>query len=335
VKVLHYIASKVWGGAEKSFTELCNSLSNNMDIIVVLPFENKIDSKLDSRIKVYHISNASRYSPLVYIQLLKIIKSNSPDIIHTHSAKASEIVYYLNKFIDFIQIATKRNTRKGKVFNKIKYVTAISKATKNSIDNDNVALIYNGVIRYPIEKYIKRCEEFSLLAIGGLDKIKGFDILIKEVSKLDIPFRLDIVGDGVEKKSLQNLINTLNLSDKVKLLGYREDIPSLISASSVVIISSYSEGFSRVVVESLFYGNLLISTKVGLSIEVLPNELLIEHNYIADKLIHIYQNQEFYDKLFDSLKEQYANHFELKNNINQYIEFYKKVLSSETDKEII
>jgi glycosyltransferase involved in cell wall biosynthesis len=333
MKILHYIASKVWGGAEKSFTELCNNLSQKMEIIVVLPYKNMIEDRLHKNIKIYYVSNGSRYQPLIYMQLLTIVKSNNPDIVHTHSAKASEIVYRLNKWVNFVHIATKRNVRKGKVFNKIKYVTAISKATKNSIINDNVALVYNGVIKYNIKKSPKQHHDFSILAVGGLDNIKGFDILINEVSKLNIPFRLDIAGDGIEKEYLQSLINRFNLSDRVKLIGYQEDIPSLISSSDVVVISSHSEGFSRVVVETLFYGKLLISTKVGLSVEVLPDELLVEQNNIEDKLMQIYKNKRFYYLLFDEIKQKYADSFELKNNINQYIEFYNKVLTIKNDKE--
>jgi len=331
MKILHYIASKVWGGAEKSFTELCNNLSQKMEIIVVLPYKNMIEDRLHKNIKIYYVSNGSRYQPLIYMQLLTIVKSNNPDIVHTHSAKASEIVYRLNKWVNFVHIATKRNVRKGKVFNKIKYVTAISKATKNSIINDNVALVYNGVIKYNIKKSPKQHHDFSILAVGGLDNIKGFDILINEVSKLNIPFRLDIAGDGIEKEYLQSLINRFNLSDRVKLIGYQEDIPSLISSSDVVVISSHSEGFSRVVVETLFYGKLLISTKVGLSVEVLPDELLVEQNNIEDKLMQIYKNKRFYYLLFDEIKQKYADSFELKNNINQYIEFYNKVLKNYGD----
>jgi len=327
VKVLHYIASKVWGGAEKSFTELCNQLSEEMEIIAVLPKENKIEERLNKKIKVYHVSNGSRYTPLLYWQLAKIIRREQPDIVHTHSAKASEIIYLLNKWMPFIQIATKRNTRKGKVFNKIYYVTAISKATRDSIANDHVALIYNGIMKHQVEKKPKENREFSLLAIGGLDRIKGFDILIEEVAKLDIPFKLKIVGDGVEQVHLQQLIDSLDLSEKVILTGYREDIPSLISASDVVIVSSHSEGFSRVVVETLFYGTMMVSTKVGLSPEVLPEALLVEQETIAEKLADVYRRQDFYRQMFDEVKQKYAGQFELKNNIAHYIEYYKEVLN--------
>ncbi len=48
------------------------------------------------------------------------------DIVHTHGAKATQITYLLNKISPFIHIATKHNTRKGKIFNKVKNVISVS-----------------------------------------------------------------------------------------------------------------------------------------------------------------------------------------------------------------
>ena len=327
MKVMQFIASKVWGGAEKSFAELCNELSKNIQIEVILLKENKIEERLNENIKIHILSSGSgRHNPLLYLEVLRFIKKSNPDIIHTHSAKASEIIYTLNKFVSLKQVATKRNPRKGKVFNKIEYVTAVSKDVVRSIDTQNVELIYNGLLRETTTPVKSVNPFFTLLAVGGLDKIKGFDILIEEVSKLDFPFRLNIVGEGEERGNLEKLIKHLDLSDKVMLLGYREDIPSLISAADLVVISSHSEGFGRVLVEALFYGKLAVSTKVGLSIEILPEELLIDDFEIAQKISAVYSNEEQYDRLFTQVKKIRTEAFLLENNIQKYIDYYKRIL---------
>ncbi len=327
MKILQFIASKVWGGAEKSFAELCNELSKSIQIEVVLFKENKIEERLNEKIKVYILSSGtSRHNPLLYFEILRIIKKCNPDIIHTHSAKASEIIYTLNKFVSLKQVATKRNPRKGRVFNKIEYVTAVSKDVVRSIDKQGVELIYNGLLRETIMPAQSVNPVFTLLAVGGLDKIKGFDILIKEVSKLDFPFHLNIVGEGEERGNLEKLIRHLGLSEKVSLLGYREDIPALISTANLVIISSHSEGFGRVLVETLFYGKLVVSTKVGLSMEILPEELLIDDFEIAKKISAVYANEEQFDTLFIQVKKMQTKAFLLENNIQKYLDYYKRIL---------
>lgn len=64
MKVLQFIASKGWGGAEKSFEELCNGLSQNIQIEVLLFKENEIEKKLDPNIKIHRLSsNPDRHNP--------------------------------------------------------------------------------------------------------------------------------------------------------------------------------------------------------------------------------------------------------------------------------
>ena len=326
MKVLQFIASKGWGGAEKSFVELCNELSKSIQIEVILFNENQIEERLKPNIKVHKLSsNSSRYNPFLYVELLKLIKKMQPDIVHTHSAKASEIIFYLNKIVSVKQVATKRNPRKGSIFNKIDHVTAVSEDVARSIFKEDVKVIYNGLFKESTMPEQSSNSVFTLVSIGRLDKIKGFDILIREVSKLEFPFHLNIVGEGDERKNLETLIIELDLSEKVSLLGQREDIPALIASSDVVVIASHSEGFGRVVVETLFYGKLIISTKVGLSIEILPQDLLIDDFEISKKIDAIYANRQYYDALFTQVKKMHTKAFLLENLIHHYIDFYEKV----------
>lgn len=330
MKVLQFIASKGWGGAEKSFVELCNELSNTMQIEVLLFKDNQIEERLNPNIKIHKLFSASgRHNLFLYLELGKLIKKIKPDIIHTHSAKASEIIYKLSLFIPLEQVATKRNPRKGRIFNKIDHVTAISKDVANSINKDDVEIIYNGLLREEIQPVKSANPNFTLISVGRLDKIKGFDLLVKEVAKLDFPFSLTIVGEGDEREHLERLIEKLGLDEKVTLLGHREDIPTLVNAADLVVISSHSEGFGRVLVETLFYGNLIISTKVGLSIEILPNDLLINDFEISKKIADIYRNKEHYNKLFLELKKEHIKIFLLKNVINGYVDYYQHILNEE------
>jgi len=204
-------------------------------------------------------------------------------------------------------------------------VIAISKDVLRSISKKDVKVIYNGLVHENNIVEQSANPVFTLLSLGRLDKIKGFDILIKEVAKLDFPFHLNIVGEGEERKNLETLITNLGLSEKVSLLGFREDIPSQITSADLVIVSSHSEGFGRVVVETLFYGKLILSTKVGISIEILPEELLIDDFEIAKKIDTVYNSLEHYYTLFRGLKETRTQEFLVENCIQKHIDFYKEI----------
>jgi glycosyltransferase involved in cell wall biosynthesis len=102
----------------------------------------------------------------------------------------------------------------------------------------------------------------TIISVGRLVKQKNFSDLILCVAKVktQIAIRAIIIGDGPEKQSLQNLIDTLGLSDEVKLVGYLKNPFPYISNSQLFVLSSKWEGFPNVLVESLACGCPIVST---------------------------------------------------------------------------
>lgn len=325
--VVHFLASKGRGGLESIFSDLCLALSAHVKLHVIVFKGSDVLSTLDNRVQIHLLSSySSRINPLLYFELFLLLKNIKPDLVHTHGAKATEIMYHLSQISFFKQIATKHNTRKGNIFNKIKYVTAVSMDVAKSIANDHVKIIYNGLTFQAIQEERTTHNRFTILAVGRLDKIKGFDILIKECAKLKFDFLLQIIGEGEEKISLQSLIDNFGLNEKVKLLGFRKDIPLMMHNSDVVVLSSYSEGFSLVMIEALFYANSFISTRVGGATEILDSQFLINGRDVAEKITDVYLNYDLYKSDFMHLKKKLQKKFLLQNITEQYLNLYQKVL---------
>jgi glycosyltransferase involved in cell wall biosynthesis len=122
-----------------------------------------------------------------------------------------------------------------------------------SVRHDNVKVIYNGIhpVHLPNDTSVNNV--FNIIAVGRLDKIKAFDRLVNECSKLEFDFNLVIVGDGTERVTLENLATDLKIKYKVTFLGFRRDVPQLMQKSDVVVVCSLSEGFSLVLIEAMFY----------------------------------------------------------------------------------
>lgn len=325
MKVLHYIASTGMGRGE-FYIDLVNELCKSIDIVLLIPKKSFYKERINRKIKVLEYSSYdSRINPLLLMEVFWKIKCENPDIVHTHFTKASQIFYFLNKFLHIPHIATKHNSRKGKIFNKITYVTAVSNGVKETIQNKNIQVIYNGI--QPIDvNTIDSDERFVILAVGRLDKIKGYDLLIRECAKLDFPFVLKIVGEGAEREKLEQLSQAMGISDNILFLGFRTDIPQLMSEANVVVMSSHSEGFSLVMVEALFYAKLFISTRVSGATEILEEKFLIDGFNIAAKLNEIYKNQHEFYRLFFHLKSQKKKDFELEDIAKKYIEYYQNTL---------
>ena len=106
----------------------------------------------------------------------------------------------------------------------------------------------NGEIKkYPISK------ENSLISIGRLTKQKNFNFLIETFYLLIKKYKnlnLIILGDGEEKKQLEEKINKLNLQKKVFLIGYKNNIFPYLLNSKIFVLSSLWEDPGFVLIEA-------------------------------------------------------------------------------------
>lgn len=110
-----------------------------------------------------------------------------------------------------------------------------------------------------IPEKIAPLDEKRLVSVGRLSPEKGFMDLLKifTLLKKDYPdWRLDIVGDGVEKERLAKFIKEHDLEDSVTLHGFRDKdyIDELLHKSSIYLLTSYTESFGIVLIEAMSHG---------------------------------------------------------------------------------
>ena len=153
-------------------------------------------------------------------------------------------------------------------------IIAVSESLKQQIykhfHKDSV-VVHNMVAGEYINKSLpnnKFTGTFRLVAVGSLIHRKGFDILLNALSLLDadhIKWSLSIIGEGIERTRLQELIFTLNLGAKVQLLGSKTkgEVISILDQSDIFVFPSRSENFSVAVLEALSRGLPVIATICG------------------------------------------------------------------------
>lgn len=137
---------------------------------------------------------------------------------------------------------------------------------------DNVITIYNGI---DLSKNIRSAKEFepkTIISAGRLVPWKGFDCLI-EIMK-DLPkWKLFIAGDGPEKNRLLKVIESMNLKDRVFLLGQvdRSKLLTKLQECEVFVLNTSFESFSFQIVEAMSAGIPVISTNIGNINEIVEN----------------------------------------------------------------
>lgn len=158
----------------------------------------------------------------------------------------------------------------------------------------------------------------SLVTVGSLLRVKGFDILVSalcEVDKRYSSWNLKIVGGGMEENSLKRQIKQCRLENKIKLLGRKskQEIISILQESDVFISSSRSENFSVAVLEALSAGLPVVATLCGGIKECIDekNGLLVpveDVNALADAIVNICKNIDNYDRkaIAENCKQRFA-----------------------------
>jgi glycosyltransferase involved in cell wall biosynthesis len=97
------------------------------------------------------------------------------------------------------------------------------------------------------------------LAIGRLHANKGFALLLEALAATR-EARLEIAGDGPLRGELEQQAHDLGLSGRVRFLGWRDDVPSLLARADVVVCPSLHEPLGNVVIEAWSAGVPVIAT---------------------------------------------------------------------------
>ena len=128
--------------------------------------------------------------------------------------------------------------------------------------------------RLSLEPYTASNDGWQLVSVGCLEKTKGYDRLIAVCGRLKtdgVCFHLRILGEGPERKGLQEQIEKLGLADQITLTGYCQNPFPIVRHADLFVCSSRTEGLSTAVSEAIILGVPVVSTDVSGAKEILGN----------------------------------------------------------------
>ena len=231
------------------------------------------------------------------IKLLIYLLYNLSDAIVCHSAKISK--HFKNKY--------KLNTE-------IIFPPSIINSFQNS------------------KKIYKKNRTLTISTVCRLTKEKGLDVLFQALSLLKFKnYKLLIAGTGIEKLKLKQLSERLNVSGKIKYLGFLKDVKPILKSSNLYVNTSYFEGFPNSVVEAINYGIPVICSQSHGGI----NEILLNGKCgtifnngnsfdLAGEIEEYYNNPKKYF-LKTILAKKNIKRFTLKKNILGYKNLFNKL----------
>lgn len=324
MKIAHLVLSNVYAGIEQHVNELISEQQKTCEVTLICNSE--IKDKFGCS-NIIEVKNFSRRSPLGLFKLFLIIKKIDIDLVHTHGSKTSKIINSITRFSHIKHVATAHGIKKKtSPFMKANKLITVSSKIQNSIDRDSIKI--NNWWSPILPKEIDRKSEY-VLAVGRLEKVKGFDLLIE--SWQNINSDLVIVGSGKEYSSLNKLIIDFGLENRVKITKEvsQKDLIEYYQNASMLVISSRNEGGPRVALEALYLKVPVISTDVGHMNEILPMELLAKPNDLISlqNLVERFVDNPNYNQ--SSIYKYIGEEFSLASKASQTMDVYKELLVSE------
>lgn len=246
---------------------------------------------------------------IYYSLLLKkersIIKGNfrdfSEDCNIAIDFKSGDFIKHIKKFkgkkicwfhTSLVKSSAYRKSRKKLLYNlkKMDKIVVVCDSMKEEFEGEYPELkeklirIYNPFNIKKIEKIgiqinQQTLEEKNLLNENYIVAVTRFEKITKDVETLiraynsisnEVIEKLYIIGDGPDRKDIENLIEELDLKKKVILLGIKKNPYIWMKNAEIFVHSSKSEGFGMVIVEAMICGVPVISTDCPVG----PREIL-------------------------------------------------------------
>ena len=131
----------------------------------------------------------------------------------------------------------------------------------NPVDVERIRLLAAEIPSDSVPSFKRRSAIVQFVAAGRLVEQKGFDLLIEALARLhDAHIRLTILGEGPLRKSLERLVHTKGLADRVKFAGFQANPYAWFVRADAFVLSSRYEGFPNVVLEALACRTPVIAT---------------------------------------------------------------------------
>lgn len=359
--ILFSITGLAMGGAENQVVSLADELATRghkvtlayiLQPVLILP-RNK-------QVQVVWLGGTKSFSGMTkaFFNLAKLVKQLRPDVLHSHMFHAN-LLSRLVRLVSSVPrlVCTAHSNNEGGKARMLAYrltnrladeFTNVSQGAVEAFEQKKAApvghmlVIHNGIntqrfsfnpaARQRLRSELGVDHDKIFIAIGRFHEAKDYPNLLSAFSilnKTQLDTCLLIVGDGDSRPQLERKIAELELQGRVVLLGIRNDVPELLSASDIFVLSSAWEGFGLVVAEAMACERITIATDSGGVVEVLG-----DYGFLvapSDSVALAGRMQEAL-ALSEDLAKQYGYNarqhvvekFSLGNVVDRWLEIYSK-----------
>ncbi|MGA8100083.1 MAG: glycosyltransferase [Candidatus Cybelea sp.] len=294
LRILHVGRAVQGYGAERMVVELLERLrSREMDVGLLTLFEPPAKTRAASSFPILDAGRKTKSDRFFLPRLVQQIRHFAPDVVHTHThagkywgriaavaAGVSRIVHTEHNPCDFrnrpmMSRVADRVLHRASV--KIVTFFAEQSAALGAFEHlpaEKLVVIPNGVRNAHVasaadgQAIRKRLgiadDQFVVLLIGRMEYQKNHILALRALAALSEETRrrlmLLFVGDGEDEEMLRGLTHAFDLASSVRFLGYRTDVPEILAASDLLLMTSWFEGMPLAMLEAMLVSVPVVST---------------------------------------------------------------------------
>jgi glycosyltransferase involved in cell wall biosynthesis len=343
INVLFIMMQMEMGGSERLVHNLVLKMDRHeFNPSIAWFFGNKILKEFqDLNVPLYHVPKLKRIDFSTMAKLEEIIRDNNIHIVNAHHfmsmvyafygckiRKRAKLIYTEHSAWEIEHISWKWRTAGNYLLRHTDAAVGVSEAVANQIkkkfnpSNSKIHTIQNGVDletdvsgidRDIIRKRLGLVNNEKIIGtVANFKKIKNHIFLLKAFNELIKEYKnvkLLLIGQGFEadsentEKELKDFVQEKGLSNNILFLGYRPDIPALLSIMDIFCLTSFKEGLPISLIEAMATSlpivgtdvdgirDILIDNKNGLLVQIgdvigLKNALLslLKNNLLRERL---------------------------------------------------
>jgi glycosyltransferase involved in cell wall biosynthesis len=292
LRILHVDSERSWRGGERQVLELMRRQRITGDHPeLAAPAESALHRKAAAEgFPVHGVSMRGTWDVASAMALAGLHRSVRPDVVHWHAARAHAVgalaallapgpTRILSRRVDFL---VRRNPGSVLLYClPIDAIIAISDGVRRAliqsgVSADRIRVVPSGIDLTPYDAPFDRAEIRRRLGIAEDERIVlQLAALAPHKSQADLlaaaalalrtrpDLRFWIAGEGPLRSELEAQQERLGLEEKVRFLGFREDVTDLLRAADIFCVSSYLEGLGTSTLDAMAAGLPVVATRVG------------------------------------------------------------------------
>jgi glycosyltransferase involved in cell wall biosynthesis len=361
-RILHTEWSSGWGGQEiRIIQESLEFMKRGYRMMIACQPGSRIyEVAKDKGVPVIGLRMRTGIDPLAVLRCREIIKKHSIDLVHTHSSVDSWCCSIAAKWSS-IPVVRSRHLSTPISENYLSYFLYMKLAGRvitsgetiqkrmievNGYDPRKIVSIPAGVDEKIFSPEVSgdgvrrdfniRPDDFLLGIVAILRSWKGHSYLLEAVKTLadKIPsLKLLIAGSGPQEKNIRDYIANNDLTRRVIMAGYREDVPQILKILDLFVLPSYSnEATSQVIPQAMAMGVPVIATLAGGIEEVVTEgstgKLVAprDSRALSEAIYWAYQNREETRKMAERAREFILKDFTVTRMIDKTEKVYRELL---------